>query len=432
MHRKLLSAAVAIGAVFFLTAAREKPSDEAAFGQIESIVKTLSEITGLKEEHPIPYGRMSKAQLRHFLNKRIKKTLKPEEIHADELTLKMFGLVPQNYDLKRSTIDLLTEQAAAFYDYDVKRLFLLDDSSFESETTTLAHELSHALADQHFDLEKFMDEAPSNDDENLAHTAVVEGEASWLMIAYDLKQAGKPPVPTPETLKSVDDSSEESLADYPVLKGSPLYIQQSLLFPYTQGTMFFDAVYHKLGKPAFSAVFTDPPVDSSQIIHADRYFAHIKPTKPGLPALALTREGKEITEGSIGEFDHQMLLKQYLGDAKAAELPPHLRGAQYRIVTSGKDHRPLLQYISQWDSNQNARNYFAAYEKVLHRKWQRCDPSIETETTFAGVADDGYFVARVNGDIVSSVEGIGNASDWQRLKDAKTIQAASAAPPPVQ
>ena len=103
-----------------------------------------------------------------------------------------------------------------------------------------------------------MDEAPSNDDENLAHTAVVEGEASWLMIAYDLKHAGKPPVPTPEMLKSVDDSSEESLADYPVLKGSPLYIQQSLLFPYTQGTIFFDAVYHKMGKPAFGAVFTDP------------------------------------------------------------------------------------------------------------------------------------------------------------------------------
>lgn len=429
MHRKLLSASLVIGAVFFLIAAREKAGDEAAFGQIESIVKTLSEITGLKEEHPVPYGRMSKSQLRHFLNKRIKKTLKPEEIHADELTLKMFGLVPQNYDLKKSTIDLLTEQAAAFYDYDVKRLFLLDDSSFESETTTLAHELAHALADQHFDLEKFMDEAPSNDDENLAHTAVVEGEASWLMIAYDLKQAGKPPVPTPEMLKSVDNSSEESLADYPVLKGSPLYIQQSLLFPYTQGTIFFDAVYHKMGKPAFEAVFTDPPVDSSQIIHADRYFAHVKPAKPGLPPLGLTHEGKEITEGSIGEFDHQMLLKQYLGDAKATELPPHLRGAQYRIVASGRDHKPVLQYISQWDSNQNARNYFTAFKKILHAKWQRCDPSIETETMFAGVADDGYFVAGVKGDIVSSVEGIGDASDWQRLKDARSTQAASTPPP---
>src|SRR5581483_3280233 len=157
-----------------------------------------------------------------------------------------------DFDLRKSTIDLLTEQAAAFYDYDEKKLFLLNDSSFEDETTTLAHELSHALADQHFNLDKFMGDMPANDDENLAHTAVVEGEASWLMIAYDLKEAGRPPVPTPEMLKTVVDSSDTSLADYPVLKGSPLYIQQSLLFPYAQGTLFFDAVYKKMGKKAFA------------------------------------------------------------------------------------------------------------------------------------------------------------------------------------
>ena len=415
MHRKILSAALVVGAVLFLLAAREKAGDDPAFAQIDAIVKSLSELTGLKEEHPVPYGRMSKGQLRHFLNKRIKKTLKPEEIHADELTLKMFGLVPQSYDLRKSTVDLLTEQAAAFYDYDVKRLFLLEGSSFESETTTLAHELSHALADQHFDLEEFMDEAPSDDDENLAHTAVVEGEASWLMIAYELKKAGKPPVPTREMLKSVDDSSEESLGDYPVLKGSPLYIQQSLLFPYTQGTLFFDAVYRKMDKPAFSTVFRDPPLDSSQVLHPDRYFAHIKPTKPKLPALGLTREGREITEGSVGEFDHQMLLKQYVGDAKA-ELPAHLRGAQYRILTNGKNHRPVLQYVSQWDSSESARSFFAALKKVLHAKWRHCDPSVENGTTFAGTGDNGYFAAHLNGDMVSSVEGIADASDWQRLK----------------
>ena len=167
-------------------AAADQTSTDPSFSQIDAIVKTLSEITGLTEKHAVPYGRMSKRQLRQFLNKRIKKTLKPDEIRADELSLKMFGLVPQNFDLKKSTIDLLTEQAAAFYDYDEKKLFLLDDpdSNAAGETTTLAHELSHALADQYFNLENFMEDTPSNDDENLAHTAVVEGQASWLMIAY--------------------------------------------------------------------------------------------------------------------------------------------------------------------------------------------------------------------------------------------------------
>src|ERR1039457_2346089 len=97
----LLFLAIAVPSI----ASRPGSSDDPVFSQIDSIVKSLSRITGLAERHPVPYGRMSKRQLRQFLTRRIKKTLRPEEIHADELALKMFGLVPQDFDLKKSTID---------------------------------------------------------------------------------------------------------------------------------------------------------------------------------------------------------------------------------------------------------------------------------------------------------------------------------------
>ena len=416
MFRRCLTA-VAVGvAAWSLLAARPQPSSDPAFAQIDSIVRTLSGITGLSEDHPVPYGRMTKRQLRQFLNKRIKKTVKPEEIRADEISLKMFGLVPQDFDLKKSTIDLLTEQAAAFYDYDEKKLFLLEDSSLAAETTTLAHELSHALADQHFDLDRFMEDTPANDDENLAHTAVVEGQASWLMIAYELKQKGQKPVPTTEMLNSVGDSSEESMEDFPVLKATPLYIQQSLLFPYSEGTLFFDAVYHKIGKSSFGAVFTDPPVDSAQVIHPDRYFRHEKASVPNLPKARLKNEGKELSEGSVGEFDHRMLLRQYSSAAEALQLAPHLRGGQFRIVTGGKTHKPVLEYASEWDSEEQAANFFAAYKKILRGKWKHCDIAIDTRSGIAGTGDNGYFVTRLNGNTVSSIEGLSDRNDWKPLK----------------
>lgn len=382
----------------------------------------------------MPYGRMSKNQLRRFLTKRIKKTLKPEEIYADELALKMFGLVPQEFNLRKSTIDLLTEQAAAFYDYDQKKLFLLDDSSFTSETTTLAHELSHALADQHFDLGKFMEETPSNDDENLAHTAVVEGQASWLMLAYDLnqsalkqndpKQGGEAPTPSADMLKSVADSSEESMAEYPVLKGSPLYIQQSLLFPYTVGTVFFDAVYKKMGKAAFAAVFADAPVDSAQVLHPQRYFDHEKPATPELPKLTFANEGKELTEGSVGEFDHQMMLRQHVGEAKASALSPHVRGGQFKIMEMGKQRKPLLEYVSEWDSDEQAANFFTSYQKILQGKWKHCDISSSKELVLAGTGDNGYFVTWRIEKRVWSVEGLNDLGEWQRLKAREPVQSA--------
>jgi hypothetical protein len=399
----------------FLCAFAPRQSDQQVFDQINSIVRSLSGITGLSEKHSVPYGRISKRQLRQFLTKRIKKTLKPEEIYADELSLKMFGLVPANFDLRKSTLDLLTEQAAAFYDYEKKKLFLLEGSSLNSETTTLAHELSHALADQHFNLETFMQDAPSNDDENLAHTAVVEGQASWLMIAYDLKEAGRPPVPTAEMLRGVGNSSEASMAGYPVLKDSPLYIQQSLLFPYTEGILFFNAVYEKKGKEAFAAVFRDPPTDSAEIIHPDRYLAHEKAAKPDLPKLFLNGRAKDLTEGSVGEFDHEMMLRQYVGAPQSKLLAPHLRGGRFKIAETGERRKPLLEYISEWDSEEHAADFFRCYQKIINAKWKHCDVSTANETTFAGEGDNGYFLVRLSGATVMSVEGLSNFTNWEHL-----------------
>ncbi len=216
-------------------------------------------------------------------------------------------------------------------------------------------------------------------------------------------------------LKSVADSGESSMSDYPVLKNSPLYIQQSLLFPYSQGTMFFDAVYHKFGKAAFAEIFTHPPSDSSQIIHPERYFAHEKPTEPALPKL--NPEGREVTDGSMGEFDHQMLLQQYLGAAKAAELAPHLRGGQFKIVTpKGRDAKPVLLYAAEWDSAHSAAEYFAAYRKILQAKWQHCEFSVQKENMLAGTGDNGSFVVWLKGNVLSSVEGLKNDDEWKRFQ----------------
>jgi hypothetical protein len=386
------------------------------FQQINSIVAELAKISGLAEVHPVPYGRMTKPQLRKFLAKRIKKTLRPEEIRADETALKMFGLVPQDFDLKKSTIDLLTEQAAAFYDYDKKKLFLLNESSFSDEIDTLAHELSHALADQHFALEKFMDDNSEDDDANLARTAVVEGQASWLMFAYSLYRNHEPPPPSRQMLIDAFQGDAVDNSQYPVLKASPIYIQQSLLFPYSQGTLFFDAVYRRDGKQSFSEVFTAPPADTMQVIHPDRYFAHQESTRPRLPVIPLNSGNRVQSEGSVGEFDHEMLLWEYFDEKEAKELSPHVLGGQYKIVNDSVGQRPVLLYSSEWDSPQTARRYFAAYDHILQSKWKSDSIEKSTGTLLAGHGDSGYYIVRLKGPVLTSIEGIGSESEWHGLE----------------
>src|SRR3954470_3300902 len=110
MLRKL-STALLLAPLLLYCGSKKSNSNDPVFKEIDGIVKTLSGITGLEEAHPVPYGRMSQPQLRKFLARRIKKSIKPQELYVDELTLKLFGLVPADFDLKKSTLDLLTEQA---------------------------------------------------------------------------------------------------------------------------------------------------------------------------------------------------------------------------------------------------------------------------------------------------------------------------------
>ena len=96
------------------------------FANIGHIKEGLSAITGLAFKRDVPYALITKDELHRYLEQRLRETMKPDDARAEELTLKMLGLVPANFDLRKNTLDLLTEQAAAFYDYNQKRLFVLE------------------------------------------------------------------------------------------------------------------------------------------------------------------------------------------------------------------------------------------------------------------------------------------------------------------
>src|SRR5580698_7688173 len=160
------------------------------FTQIGEIKEGLSAITGLAFTRDVPYASITKDQLRKYLEQRLRETMKPDDVRAEELTLKMLGLVPKDFDLRRNTLELLTEQAAAFYDYNQKRLFVLKGAGEgQEERVALIHELAHALADQHFHLAKFIHDGMKSDDDATARQAVMEGQATWLMTAYLAREA---------------------------------------------------------------------------------------------------------------------------------------------------------------------------------------------------------------------------------------------------
>src|SRR5579862_4845966 len=207
------------------------------FQEIGSILHDLQDITGFKIKRQVPAEIITRDKVKDFLEKRMKETTSPEDIRVEELTLKKLGLVPQDFDLAKNTVDLLTEQAAAFYDFHRKKLFITDWTPSITREPALVHELGHALADQNVNLEKFIKQGRNSDDGSLARLAVMEGQASWLMAEYLARKAGQSLASSPILLETMAHGIESGSSQFPVFESQPLYLRQTLVFPYSQGLL---------------------------------------------------------------------------------------------------------------------------------------------------------------------------------------------------
>jgi hypothetical protein len=409
-------ARLSILAALLASAASAQPSS-ALFAQVDEMLHALSQITGWKVKQTVPAEILPKEKFAKMVAEDVKDAEGNKETHATEITLKMFGLVPQDFNLAQESGDLITEQAAAFYDYKKKRLFVIESTgtggarNSNEELLELAHELAHALADQQHSLKKYLNDTDHDDEAATARQAVIEGQASWLSWAYLAQRSGgKAEVPA-RLLDQLADSAGGDGDGFPVFTQAPLYIRESLTFPYTDGMRFQDAIYHKLGQAAFERVLAKPPVDSQQILHPDEYLESKAPMYPDPPALesVIGKDAKQfrvLTDGEVGEFDFSVLLRQYTNDTEGRDAASHWRGGFYRLYENKKDKYPVLAHASVWDSPEAAKRVFELYQEVLHGKWKKLQIDKSSETQVTGTGDSGRFWLRLVGNSVQSIEGI--------------------------
>jgi len=304
-------------------------------------------------------------------------------------------------------VNLMAEQAEAFYDYHQKKLFLVqgEDEADPIQAAALLHELAHALADQHFQLDKFVKRGKT-DDSALARAAVMEGQATWIMYEWMANKAGQSMLKNAALANMMSARSGSVTAQYPVLGGAPLYLRASLLFPYTEGLRFQQAVLEKLGQAGFSEVFKSPPQNSQQILHPEKYFAGVRSVEPSLPQVAKPERYKELAVATMGEFDYSVLLQQYAGQEEADAVAVHWRGGLVRLLEDKKDKHVLLLYASEWETPEVARRLFANYKKILAGKWKSVTYVKETDDALEGTGDDGAFRLRLEGNKLVGIEGM--------------------------
>lgn len=377
------------------------PADSALLGKVDLYLKEASAMTGFAIKRPVPAAMMSAQDLEKYLKGKMKEEVNPNKVDIEEVVLKLFGFAPPDFKLKQTTLDLLQEQAAAFYDFKTKKLYVLDHVQEGLGPELLIHELGHALADQNFGLKKFLNGAKGDDDAALARMAVMEGQAMWLMGEHAAQQAGSSLKNSPEMVRRMSEPEDANDEKFPVMKRVPLYLKESLLFPYSWGFRFQAAVCAREAD-CMRRVFEKPPASSAQVMHPDLYFAGVMPEKVVPPEAP--KGWKEKVEGSLGEVDFSVLLRTFGLESKG--IAENNRGGMYRLYENKKTHDYLLNHASIWKDEVSAQRWFDAYALLLASKWTTFSVSRRNSLELDGTGERGTVRLRRIGRTVTAEEGL--------------------------
>jgi hypothetical protein len=263
----------------------------------------VSAIRGLAILKPLQRDVLSRDQIGAKLKERIRIEFTPEEFRDEGRVLKRLGLFPPDIDYEKMTIDLLMEQIAGFYDPFSGKLYVSDWLPLELQRPAMAHEIEHALQDQHFDLKKYATPIKDNDDKQMAQSALVEGDGTAVMMEFQAQAMGLPVDQLPILIEQVGKQMlQGSFGSTPQFAKAPQYVKETLIFPYLQGLTFVEAL--RKGSPwsRIDEAFKSPPESTEQIIHPEKYLNKEHPIQIVPTALKSLGGRKELRRDVLGEL----------------------------------------------------------------------------------------------------------------------------------
>jgi hypothetical protein len=381
-----------------------KPGAEDFARATDEVLADMAKLLGLPQLEPLKKSLRSRDEIRAYVIREEKAENTPERRYADQKELEKLGLIPKGFELESFLVDLLTEQIAGLYDPKAKEFYVADWIDPNDQREVMAHELTHALQDQHYHLDKWRDAAKPNEDAELARDAVVEGSAVASMIDYELRQAGS----SLDALAGLSISDQlGAMEDTPELKKAPPFIRDLLLFPYGSGADFSQRVLHSHGGwPAFHTVFENPPVSTQQILHPDLYFHDVAPQNVEIPDVpGLSQDWKRLDTNVLGEFGLREVLKQFLDTPRAIQLAANWQGDRYALYENIRDRRLLLAVAMRVGNPEHASQLLEGFNKAFEKKYVARTNVKRSDNSFSFDTQDGGVFFRCSGNDCVSFEG---------------------------
>ncbi len=406
------------GAAFSLSIlAAPTPSESDLLRSTDQVLADVVRIRHLEPKGPIAKGVKSRKEIEAYLRARLEQDYPTEEVLAEQKLLIKLGLIPDDTDLEELLVLLFTEQIAGLYDFESGTLFIADWIPLEIQKPVMAHELMHALQDQHFDLASLLKSGKDNDDAMLAKAALVEGEGFSVMLQYVLDNLGTSFLDIPDIIKLSRTSLATTAEQYQVLTHAPEYLRESLLFPYIYGARFVQAYLRRNSWKDLSKLYAELPSSTEQILHPEKYMDErdtpVAVDSSELP-LQLDTSWKQIYQNTLGEFSLYLSLKQFIDLPTAEQASEGWDGDSVQLYETKADQLTLF-LLSVWDSKQDAGEFFDAYKELIEKKYPgaRSLPPTEqpdsSSTVLAWETEQDRIQLRWDGTRVEVTEGVRNS-----------------------
>ena len=376
------------------------------FALVDTLLKFSSDETGLPIKSSVKRRLTTRAAVEAYLEKKFNEDQGTKRLQRDEIILKKFGLLDKDFELRPFLLALLKEQIEAYYDSKTKTVNLLDWVSVDEQKPVMAHELTHALQDQHSNLEKWDNQTPDSvshtaagdtehlakDEMDTARDAVAEGQATAVMMDYILKPLGKSLIKDPEVVNIIKNHMTSS-ANSPVMARAPLVLSESMLFPYQEGLSFEQDVWMDKGREAaFAGTLDRPPTSSWEILNPRDYERRQIPPIPLLPNIhpLVDKLYKPYDIGQLGELDVKIMTELFGGEDASRDLTPAWDGGLYWAGQLRSAQTPAEQdstkslsifYLSVWRNTDSAQVFARLYANSLGRKYSSLKPDLSAQAS---------------------------------------------------
>jgi hypothetical protein len=369
------------------------------FRSVDKIVAFASEDSGFAKRSIVKRRLVSSAEVEQYTRDQEAREEYTQRFARSEMTMKKFGLLPREFNLREFVVKANGKEIAAYYDDETKTISLLNWIPKDRQAPILAHELTHALQDQNYDLKAWLkagqaasqpaesrsSEADVDDDSAGARSAVVEGQAQVVFIDYLLAPMGRTLQNTPGLIYQMEEPAVKAVADSQLLHDAPMILREMGTFPYREGLIFEGELLEKGGKKmAFSGAFARPPRNTHEVLQPTAYINSEKLPSVGIPDVQqiLSDKYAAYDSGGIGELDVRALLKTYGNRKEADILAAGWQGGAYvayrrtaKTATDALTTADLaLLYVSRWKSPQAAERFAHVYANAIAQRYRNATP----------------------------------------------------------